>query len=104
MAYICNDCGNRDTRKFPGGRCPGCDSFNIRSTHGGMQDIKEREPRTMFELSILALLWGLLAYGAWDHFLRKPEGKTAASAAKPLAAPSKLEGKLTGPQPGMEDY
>ena len=73
MAFICNDCGNQSTKKFAQGKCPACDSFNIKTTHKSTkQAIKEKEPKTLIELVVLALLWGLLAYGAWDKYL-KPE-------------------------------
>lgn len=74
MAYICNDCGNKSSKQFPGGKCPACDSFNIKSTHiSTRQAIREKEPKTMLELAIMVLLWSLLAYGAWDKYLRKEE-------------------------------
>lgn len=71
MAYICNDCGNKSSQKFPGGKCPACDSFNIKSTQTSTrQAINDKEPKTMFELLIMFLLWGALAYGFWDRYLR----------------------------------
>lgn len=71
MAYICNDCGNRSSRQFPGGRCPACDSFSIRSTDKSTrQAIRDKEPKTLLELVLMVLLWGALAYGVWDRFLR----------------------------------
>ena len=87
MAFICNDCGNKSTKKFPQGKCPACDSFNIKTTHKTTQQaIKEKEPKTLIELVILALLWGLLAYGAWDKYL-KPE-PTPTAQAKIKTAPT----------------
>jgi hypothetical protein len=78
MAFICNDCGNKFTRKFPNGKCPACDSFNIKSTHS-VQDtkraIREKEPKTLIELVIMCMVWGLLGYGVWDQYLRKEPAK-----------------------------
>lgn len=74
MAYLCNDCGNKSSKKFPQGKCPACDSFNIKSTHTGTrQAIREKEPKTLLELVLMVLLWGLLIYGAWDKYVRKDE-------------------------------
>lgn len=74
MAFICNDCGNKSTKKFPAGKCPACDSFNIKSTQiSTKQAIKEKEPKTLIELVIMALLWGLLAYGVWDKYIKKED-------------------------------
>jgi hypothetical protein len=83
MAYLCNDCGNKSSRKFPGGKCPACDSFNIKSTQTSTrQAINDKEPKTMFQLVIMFLLWGALAYGFWDRFLRTEPLKPAAPAAQ----------------------
>ena len=80
MAYICNDCGNKSSKQFPGGKCPACDSFNIKSTQQSTrQAIKAKEPKTLFELVIMVLLWAVLIYGAWDKFLRKTEPTQASS-------------------------
>ena len=46
----------------------------------------EKEPKTLIELVILALLWGLLAYGVWDKYL-KPE-PTPTAQAKIKTAPT----------------
>lgn len=84
MAFICNDCGNKSTQKFLQGKCPACGSFNIKSTHKTTkQAIKEKEPKTLIEIAILILLWGLLGYGAWDIYLR-PEPSVSATS-KPAA-------------------
>lgn len=91
MAYICNDCGNKSSKQFPGGKCPACDSFNIKSTHTSTrQAIKDKEPKTMLELVIMVLLWIWLAYGAWDLFMRKEPPK-AAPAAKAQSKPNPAE-------------
>jgi len=83
MAFICNDCGNKSSTKFAQGKCPACGSFNIKSTHKTTkQAIKEKEPKTLIEIVVLILLWGLLGYGAWDMYLR-PEPSVGATA-KPV--------------------
>lgn len=105
MAYICNDCGNRASQKFPGGKCPACDSFNIRSDRPSTrQAIREKEPRTLFELVILVLLWGLLAYGVWDRFLREEDDPAAEPADSPMTAPPLLQKALKAPPPPESDY
>ncbi|MBK8327628.1 MAG: hypothetical protein IPL02_11770 [Moraxellaceae bacterium] len=71
MAFVCNDCGNKSTQKFLQGKCPACGSFSIKSTHKTTkQAIKEKEPKTLIEIVILILLWGLIGYGTWDKYLR----------------------------------
>ena len=105
MAFICNDCGNKSTKKFPQGKCPACDSFNIKTTHKTTQQaIKEKEPKTLIELVILALLWGLLAYGVWDKYLKPeptPTGITSkAFRSSPLpTSPAKNKHKVIMPMP-----
>lgn len=96
MAYICNDCGNKSTRKFPGGKCPGCDSFNIKSTHiTTRQAIKDKEPKTLMEIVLLCLLWGVLGYGAWDKYFRKaPVIRPVPAASQESHMSKALEGKL----------
>ena len=97
MAFICNDCGNKSTKKFLHGKCPACGSFNIKSTHKSTkQAIKEKEPKTLIEIVILILLWGLIAYGAWDKYLR-PE--PSVSVTSKTAAPTEDKSKDI-----MEDY
>ncbi|RZU47982.1 hypothetical protein EV700_0951 [Fluviicoccus keumensis] len=92
MPYLCNDCGNKSSRQFPGGRCPACDSFNIRNTTPSTrQAIREKEPKTLLEIVLLCLLWGALAYGAWDRYLRKEE---PAKPAAPAAMPKLLQDKI----------
>lgn len=73
MAYRCLDCGYQAARKFPAGRCPACDSFNIKSTQPVDDEAKprrEKEPKTLIELVLMVGLWALLLYGAWDKYLR----------------------------------
>jgi|JI8StandDraft_1071087.scaffolds.fasta_scaffold633578_1 hypothetical protein len=98
MAYICNDCGNRSSRRFPGGKCPACDSFNIRGTAmNTRQALREKEPKTLFELLLMLLLWGALGYGVWDRFLRDAPAADTPAAAPALKAPDALMKKLGAP-------
>ncbi len=84
MAFICNDCGNKSTQKFLNGKCPACGSFNIKSTHKTTkQAIKEKEPKTLIEIVILILLWGLIGYGVWDKYLRSEPSVSATSKPAP---------------------
>lgn len=78
--FICRDCGNKSSKKFPGGKCPGCDSFNIKNTNSTSEAIREKEPKTLVEIVIMCLVWAFLAYGVWDKYL-SPEKP----AAKPLS-------------------
>ncbi len=83
MAFICNDCGNKSTQKFPHGKCPACDSFNIKSTHlSTKQAIQEKEPKTLIEIAIMCIVWGLLGYGVWDRYLRPEPAKAPINAVK----------------------
>jgi len=83
MAYICNDCSNQSTKRFPNGKCPACDSYNIRSTDKfTLTTTQERKPKTLFEIVILVLLWGLIAYGGWSKYYRHDQP------AKPKAVPT----------------
>ena len=103
MAYLCNDCGNKSSRKFPGGKCPACDSFNIKSTAptSTRQAIREKEPKTLLEIVLLCLLWGALAYGAWDRYLRK---EPPAAPHPPGAVDRALEDRLGGAKPAESDF
>lgn len=88
MAFICKDCGNKSSTKFPGGKCPACESFNIRNTSSTKEAIREKEPKTLIEIVILAMVWILFAYGAWDRYLRPEPVKAEAKAVETLQAPS----------------
>ena len=71
MSYTCKDCSHTSSKKFPNGKCPACDSYNISSTNKLAEPTtKERKPKTMVEMVILVLLWGLIAYGAWNEYYR----------------------------------
>lgn len=83
--FICRDCGNKSSKKFPGGKCPACDSYNVKSTSGTREAIREKEPRTLVELVIMCVVWGLLAYGVWDRYLAHDD--PVAAPAAPLAEP-----------------
>jgi len=60
MAYQCNDCSFTHKGKFPGGKCPACDSFNVRS------DQKTNKPtdkqHKSWHLIALAALWAYLLF------------------------------------------
>ena len=71
MAYICLDCSYRAKAKFPGGKCPACDSFNIQAESkmpaGATQ---QQERKTLAEYCTLILFWGFLLWGIWDRYLK----------------------------------
>jgi hypothetical protein len=90
MTYTCKDCSHTSSKKFPNGKCPACDSYNISSTNKLAEPTtKERKPKTMIEIVILVLLWGLIAYGAWDKYYPH------APSAKPKTA--HIEPKIVDP-------
>lgn len=68
MAYRCLDCSNQSSRKFPGGRCPACDSYNIKSENTLVGHDREKPKKTLFEIGVMSLLWGLLLLGIWDRY------------------------------------
>lgn len=70
MAYRCLDCSNRSSKKFPAGRCPACSSYNIKSDHMPLGYEKEKPKKTVFEIALMGLLWGLLVFGIWDRYFR----------------------------------
>ena len=83
MAYICNDCSNQSTKRFLNGKCPACDSYNISSTNKfTVTSTQERKPKTLIEIVILVLLWGLIAYGGWSKYYRHDQP------AKPKTVPT----------------
>ncbi len=69
MAYKCLDCGNKSSNRFSGGRCPACDSFNIKRVNKAIIQPIEKERKTVLEIILMVLLWGLLIYGFWEKFL-----------------------------------
>ncbi|MCB1659613.1 MAG: hypothetical protein KDI39_15450 [Pseudomonadales bacterium] len=87
MPYLCKDCGNKSSQKFPQGKCPACGSFNIKTPpKSTRQAIKEKEPKTLIEIVILCILWAVLGYGFWNKFI-KESTPTAVSTSK-QSAPS----------------
>jgi hypothetical protein len=88
MAFICKDCGNKSSTKFPGGKCPACNSYNIRNTNSTREAIREKEPKTLVEIVIMFLVWGLLIYGVWDKFIKPETVKTPAKAVQTIRSPS----------------
>jgi hypothetical protein len=85
MTYTCKDCSHQSTKKFPNGKCPACDSYNIITTNKLPElSTQERKPKTKIEIVIVVILWGLIGYGAWNKYYRhddavKPAHPTAAS-------------------------
>ena len=58
MIYTCKDCSHQSTTRFPNGKCPACDSYNISSTNKiAESSAKDRKPKTKIEIVILILLW-----------------------------------------------
>ena len=68
MAYICLDCSNKSSKQFPGGRCPACDSFNIKTTHKKVDNKPQRKKKTFTEIIIMSSLWFIFIYGAYQHY------------------------------------
>lgn len=69
MNYTCHDCSHTSSTKFPHGKCPACDSYNISSTNKlGKSANKEKKPTSIIKIIVLILLWGLIGYGAWDKY------------------------------------
>lgn len=67
-SYTCLDCGNKSSKNFPSGKCPGCGSFNIKSPKSL---IKKENPKTKTkkEIILMTLLWGYIAYETWRRYL-----------------------------------
>ena len=70
MAYQCMDCSHKSAVGFSGGHCPGCGSFNIRTARKSMIYEPEKPRKTLLELALMGLLWGLIIYGVWDKYLQ----------------------------------
>ena len=72
MPIQCLDCGSQQLKVSPEGRCVACDSFNVQRMNDALSvsKKKEREPKTLIEIIIMALVWGLLIYGLWDRYLK----------------------------------
>ena len=69
MAYQCLDCSNRSSKKFPAGRCPACNSYNIKSDRQGKVYEKDKPKKTLSEILIMVVLWGLLLLGLVDRYI-----------------------------------
>jgi len=66
--FKCFDCGNTSSKRFPGGACPACDSFNVRSL--AASSAPSKKPKVSKEKKImLVLFWSLFLYGLWDNYL-----------------------------------
>jgi predicted ATP-dependent serine protease len=69
MAYQCLDCSNQSSKKFPAGRCPACNSYNIKSDRQGMVYEKDKPKKTLAEILIMSVLWGALLLGVIDRYI-----------------------------------
>jgi len=69
MSYTCLDCGNRSSKQFPGGRCPACDSFNIKSKRKKDSGVETEKPSSNVQRFLLVFLWILVAYGVWKNYM-----------------------------------
>ncbi len=95
MVYICNDCSNQSTKRFPNGKCPACDSYNISSTDKPtLSTAPKRKPKKLIEIVILILLWGLIFYGAWNKYFHHDH--PAASKPKAESTTQKAEDPTLG--------
>ena len=69
MSYRCLDCSNSASKKFPGGKCPACGSYNVKSDFAKIRYAEKEKPKkTLIEILVMSGLWGLLLYGVWDRF------------------------------------
>lgn len=73
MPYKCLDCGNQSSQKFPSGKCPACDSFRVKTIGKSKKVtiVSKKPSKTKIEILTLLLLWGGLAYGVWDRYLKE---------------------------------
>jgi hypothetical protein len=72
MSSRCLDCSYKAGKKFPGGNCPACGSFNIK-TSGSIEKVSwepEKRQRTFLETVLMLQLWAIIIYGAWDRYIR----------------------------------
>jgi hypothetical protein len=67
MSYRCLDCSYTRKGKFPGGKCPACDSWNISRPKTESFGIP-KDKKTKMEIFILVLFWGFLIFGVWDRY------------------------------------
>jgi len=74
MAYKCTECGNRSSKRFPGGKCPACDSFKVVSIGAsGASSSPETvvKPKASKEkIALMLVFWALFLYGLWDNYLQ----------------------------------
>lgn len=68
MAYKCLDCSYTAKAKFPAGKCPACDSFNVRGAKSKAGPVS-KERKTIGDIVFAVLLWGVLIWGFWDQYL-----------------------------------
>jgi predicted ATP-dependent serine protease len=72
MPIRCLDCGSQHSKASAEGRCIACDSYNLhRVTNSEItKNPRERAPKTLIEIVIMALVWGLLIFGIWDRYIK----------------------------------
>jgi len=70
MSYRCKDCGNSSTKKFPGGRCPACDSFNVTGRQSNRNKDDGPKHTSLFKKATAILLWSFFAWGIWFEYFR----------------------------------
>ena len=62
MGWHCLDCGNKASKRFHAGRCPACDSFNVKGNSNNLKKPIERsERRKKIDIAVLLFCWGSLA-------------------------------------------
>lgn len=69
MAYKCNSCSYQANARFPGGRCPACDSFDVVTTQT-QPPTPSKKKKTAFEIFLLVVFWSALIYKVWSDYLQ----------------------------------
>lgn len=72
MAYRCVNCDYTENRRFKNGRCPRCDSYNIKSEKERLDYRQHRKHLSLGKGLLFAALLALLAYGIWDRYNNPP--------------------------------
>lgn len=86
MGYKCLDCGNRSTKQFPGGRCPACDSFNVKRTGKSIEAHEQKRP--LSQKILIAVFFALLGYWGYDYNERTKLGGKPEVAGQDVTNPS----------------
>jgi len=71
MAFSCKDCSYTSKKKFPGGKCPACDSFNVSASHKSNAETDARPKRTLMQVCVMIIVWLAFAYAVWDSYFKK---------------------------------